>query len=290
MFGGGDPLIPDLVPADIEIRGNHLAKPAAWQARPLNAEGRPWTVKNLFELKNARRVLVEGNLFERSWAQAQTGFAILFTVRNQDGGAPWSVVEDVAFVGNVVRQAGAGISILGRDDLKPSGQTRRIAIRNNLFDEVGPARWGGRGTLFQILNAPTHVVIEHNTGLQTGNLLVVEGPPPEGFVYRHNITSHGPYGIVGTGTGPGRPTIERYFPTAVIAGNVIAGAGDVRYPRDNFLPASLDQVGFVDRGRGDYRLAPDSRYRGAAGGRDPGADLEALRPILRTTADGPSPG
>ena len=51
-------------------------------------EGTEWAVKNLFELKNARRVLIDGNLFEYNWPQAQNGFAILFTVRNQDGGAP----------------------------------------------------------------------------------------------------------------------------------------------------------------------------------------------------------
>ncbi len=286
MFGGGDPPIADLVPSDIEIRGNHLAKPLAWQARPLNGEGRPWTVKNLFELKNARRVVVEGNLFERNWAQAQTGFAVLFTVRNQDGGAPWSVVEDVTFIGNVVRHAGAGVTVLGKDDIKPSGRVRRITIRHNLFDDVGGERWGGRGTLFQILNGPAHVVIEHNTALQTGNMLVVEGPPPEGFVYRYNIVAHGPYGIIGTGTGPGRPTIERYFGSAPIVGNVIAGSGAVGYPRDNFLAASLDDVGFADRSRGDYRLGHGSRYRGAAGGRDPGVDWPALLPAWRAADAG----
>ena len=31
MFGGADPSIPGLVPADIEISGNHLAKPLRWR-------------------------------------------------------------------------------------------------------------------------------------------------------------------------------------------------------------------------------------------------------------------
>ena len=31
MFGGADPSIPDLVPSDIEIRGNHLFKPLSWK-------------------------------------------------------------------------------------------------------------------------------------------------------------------------------------------------------------------------------------------------------------------
>ena len=52
-------------------------------------------MKNLFELKNARRVLVEGNLMEYVWQEAQIGYAILLTPRNQDGKAPWVTIEDV---------------------------------------------------------------------------------------------------------------------------------------------------------------------------------------------------
>ena len=107
-------------------------------------------MKNLFELKNARRVLIEGNLLEYNWPAAQNGFAMLFTVRNQSGRAPWSVVEDVTFANNVVRHVGAGINILGTDDIHPSQQTRRIAIRGNLFADVGGA-WGS-GRLFQVLD------------------------------------------------------------------------------------------------------------------------------------------
>jgi hypothetical protein len=31
MFGGADPKIPNLVPSDIEIRGNHVFKPLSWK-------------------------------------------------------------------------------------------------------------------------------------------------------------------------------------------------------------------------------------------------------------------
>ncbi len=106
--------------------------------------------------------------------QAQNGFAILFTVRNQDGKAPWSVVEDVTFVNNIVRHSGAGINMHGRDDQHPSQQTRRILVGNNLFEDIGGPRWGG-GTLLQIINGAANVVIEHNTAFQTGNIITTEG-------------------------------------------------------------------------------------------------------------------
>ena len=220
-------------------------------------------------------MLVEGNLFEYNWPHAQGGFAILLTVRNQDGGAPWSVVEDVAFVSNHVRHVGSGINILARDDNRPSQQAKRIAIANNLFEDVGGA-WGG-GRLFQLLAGPSDVVIERNTAVHTDNIITVDGEPLTRFVYTDNITPHNAYGIIGSGTGPGRLTIDKYFPGGLVKHNVIAGGNANQYPPKNLFPASLDEIGFVNRARGDYRLAPSSRIRKAGtGGRDPGVDVDRL--------------
>ncbi|HSB80588.1 MAG TPA: hypothetical protein VLM91_17540, partial [Candidatus Methylomirabilis sp.] len=209
MFGGADPSVGDLVPSDIEVRGNHFAKPLAWRAGEPTYEGTPWTVKNLFELKNARRVLIDGNLFEHNWAQSQSGFAILFTVRNQDGSAPWSVVEDVTFTHNVVRHVASAINILGRDDNHPSQRTSRILISNNLFNDVGGSRWGGGGTLFQILDGCANLVIEHNTALQAGNIITADGAADTGFVFKGNVVAHNAYGIIGSGTAVGNSTLTR---------------------------------------------------------------------------------
>src|SRR5262249_54026997 len=152
--------------------------------------GTPWTVKNLFELKNARRVVVDGNLLEYNWPHAQNGFAVLFTVRNQKGSSPWSVVEDVLFVNNVIRHVAAGFNILGRADIHPSQQTRRIAIRNNLFVDVG--RHWGSGRLFQLLDGTSGVTIDHNTSFQSGNLLFGgDHAPHTGFALQNNVALHG---------------------------------------------------------------------------------------------------
>jgi hypothetical protein len=275
LFGGADPSIPGLVPSDIVFRRNLVTKPLAWKTGEPGFEGTAWAVKNLFELKNARRVLVEGNVFEHNWVHAQNGFAILFTVRNQDGRAPWSTVEDVTFASNVVRHTASGVNILGRDNQRPSGPTRNVVIRNNLFEDVGGPRWGGGGQLFQVLDGTAGVVIEHNTALQTGNLVSAEGRPHQGFVFRDNIARHNENGIVGTGTAPGASTLAAFFPGSVFRRNVIVGAPLL--PSDNFGPQRLEDVGFVDLRAGDYRLAPGSRYRGAAtDGKDVGVDFAAL--------------
>src|SRR5438034_653867 len=137
LFGGADPSIPNLVPGDATIRQNYFSKPQSWR-------GSQWQVKNLFELKNAQRVLVEKNVFEYNWQAAQAGYAILFTPRNQDGRAPWSVVQDVTFRYNVVRHVAAGVNLLGYDDNEPSLQTARISVSHNVFWDVGGS-WGGNG-------------------------------------------------------------------------------------------------------------------------------------------------
>jgi len=278
LFGGADPAIRDLVPSDIEIRSNHFRKPLSWKQDDPSFAGTAWTVKNLFELKNARRVLVDGNTFENNWAHGQSGFAILFTVRNQDGSSPWSAVEDVTFTNNVVRHTGSGINVLGRDDAAPSGPTRRIAIRNNLFDDVGGSRWGGGGRLLQLLNGVTDLVFEHNTCLHTGNIVTAEGRAHTGFVFRNNIVLQNDYGVTGAGKASGRNTLDAFFPDALFVGNVIVGGDASVYPPDNFFPRSVDQIGFVDRGQGDYRLAKSSRYTGSAiGGKDAGVDFSEAR-------------
>ena len=131
-------------------------------------------------------------------------------MRNQDGGAPWSVVEDVTFSNNLVRHVAAGINMLGRDDNHPSQQTRRIAIRNNMFLDVG-GRWGN-GRLFQLLNGTSGIAIDHNTAMQTGSVLFADGEPNAKFVFQNNVIPHNEHGITGSGTGPGNASLERYFP------------------------------------------------------------------------------
>jgi hypothetical protein len=280
MFGGADPSVPGLVPADIEVVRNHFAKPLRWQVGHPTFEGTEWAVKNLFELKNARRVIVDGNLFEHNWKHAQNGFAILFTVRNQDGAAPWSQVEDVTFSNNLVRHVGAGINILGTDDNQSSQPTRRIAILNNLFLDVG-GQWGD-GRLFQLLDGVAGVTIEHNTALHTGSVLFGgDHDPHPGFVFQNNIVLHNEHGITASGTASGNGTLQRFFPDASVRGNIIIGADPGQYPRENFFPASIDDIGTRVIRENEYKLSLGPAYaRKGANGRDPGVDSAVLSSTL----------
>lgn len=280
MFGGEDPSIQGLVPSDIEVLGNHFAKPLAWMAGAPAYQGTAWSIKNILELKNARRVLVQGNLLEYNWAQSQDGFSVLFTVRDQDGTAPWSQVSDVTFTDNVIQHVANGINILGFDDNAPSQQTQRILVADNLFQDVGGS-WGD-GALLAMNDGASDVSIVHNTALQTGNIIFADGRPDPGFMFSDNITPNNQYGIIGTGTGPGSPTIDHYFPDGVVQGNAIIGGQPAAYPGGNSFPASLTAVGFAALSAGNYQLSMASQLHPVVAGQIPvGADLSALCALMR---------
>jgi hypothetical protein len=276
LFGGAEPSIGGLVPTDITVRRNVMSRPVAWRDQE-------WTVKNLFELKNARRVLIEGNLFENNWLQAQVGFAILFTVRASGPRADWSTVEDVTFQNNLVRHVAAGINIHGYDDGPQSQQSHNLVVRNNLFYDVD-RRWGGNGTFLMIGNEPADVTIERNTVIQSGNLVTAHGGtqdarrPIRGFRFVNNIGMHNEYGVFGDGEGVGNEALPVYFPGGEFAGNVIAGGQAGRYPSNNRFPSVDDVMAqFVSPEEGNFRLRPGSWARHAAVDDGPaGADVDQI--------------
>jgi hypothetical protein len=264
MFGGSNPSIPELVPTKIVIRDNHVFKPMSWKVGDPTYGGQHWSVKNLFELKNARDVTVDRNVFENNWTDAQAGSAILFTVRNDEGGAPWSIVEDVRFTNNIVRNSPAALNLLGKDDLKPSKRSNKLEISNNLFYNIN-------GTFLMMSGYP-NVTVRNNTHIQTGNVMTLHGEKSENFVYEKNLTirdSKG-YGVKGDNSGEGTVAVDLFTPGARFLNNVIAQATAKDYPANNAYPSSASEIGFEAPEKGDYRLSARSRFRQA------GADFSKL--------------
>ncbi|HEX5080641.1 MAG TPA: hypothetical protein VFY40_01250 [Blastocatellia bacterium] len=286
MFGGAKPSIRNVVASDIEFRLNHVYKPLSWKKGHSTYAGRPWTIKNLFELKNAQRLLVDQNVFENNWADAQVGFAILFTPRGEDGAAPWATAQDVTFTNNILRHSGNGFNIGGPDGTSPSRPSQRILIRNNLIDDIDGNKWGSAkygpadGRFAQIVGGPPNITIDHNTIFQSGSLIVADGAPSHGFIFRNNIARNNSYGVIGSDRTPGLDSLGFYFPDYEFRKNVIVGVPpEIHYPANNFLPPLLNLVGFVDLDGGDYRLARSSPYKNAgADGKDVGCDFSALNP------------
>lgn len=252
MLGGADPSIPGLVPSDIEFRRNHVFKPLRWKVGDPSYGGIHWSIKNLFELKNSQRILIEANVFENTWGDAQDGFAMVIKSVNQDGSAPWSVTQDVTIVNNLIHHCGSGINLLGRDLNQLGIQMQRVLVRNNLWDDIDGARWRAQGKFLQISDAPD-VVIDHNTVLQTGSIITTYGSPCRNFVYTNNITNHNQYGVKGDDAGSGNGTIARYFPGAVFIRNIIVGGSNGSYPSGNWFPRTFAEVGVIERD-GNFRF------------------------------------
>ena len=276
LIGGSDPSIANLIPSDIKIQRNYLYRPAEWRG---NA-----TIKGTFELKNAKRVVVDGNVLESKILTT----AFVLTVRNQNGNAPWSTLEDVAVTNNVVRGATSGFNILGTDNEHPSRTARGIRISNNLLLNVVPDEAKNIAYFLQI-NGGDSVSVEHNTVQQAGNIITSYGQPTTNFVFKDNIVQFGLYGLGCVGDGPPckqETPFCRCFPEGVIKGNVIADNQDAvksdasiprKYPIGNSFVESFDKISFVDYQRDNWQLAPNSKFRGrGTDGHDPGVDFGAL--------------
>jgi hypothetical protein len=238
--------------------------------------GQKWRVKNLLELKNAKLVLVEGNILQNCWKAEQKGYGVLFTPVN-GGRAAWTVVQDVTFRYNTVRHVGAGIQVNGRDTTNGSEYTNNISIRHNLFTDVS-TKWGGPGGFMVAGNGTRDVRVDHNTIDHDGFVVAANGEANSGFVYTNNFSRHNQWGIYGDSHGSGFDSINVYFPNISLRRAVLAGGSASKYPTDNFFPATSTFSGnFVNPSAGDYRLTSTSAYVGmATDGTNVGTDMSKL--------------
>jgi PKD repeat protein len=249
-----------------------------------------WNVKNIFELKSARNVVVENNIFENHWKEGQPGFAVVLTPRNSGGGCPWCVVENVRFEYNIFRNIAAGVNILGYDS-RPTRQTNNISLLHNVF--VMSTSLGGPARFVQIDAGPRDISLHHNTidANGSGVVYVVGGTredPTEvyGFEMVANAARHGSYGIHGAHFTYGNEIIARYFPDGVFVTNYLAGAAASKYPPGTLVTPPFEAQ-FVDSAGRDYTVRTGSILDGAApGGTDVGADYPALFERVKTVVTG----
>jgi len=268
LFGGSDPSIKNLVPTDIEIRNNLMSKPAEWRGKV--------TIKCTFELKNARNVRVIGNIIENSFDEN----AVRITIRNQDGTAPWSVIEDVLFQNNIVRNSGGGVNFLGKDDLYPSAVMKRVQVINNLFENIDSQKFGGDGR-FVVISNGEDITVANNTVFHDGNVITAHGDASKRFVFRNNIFSNNAYGFAGEGV-IGKGVFAKYLSDSTIADNIIVNGksipkGDIYVPPRNALVDGFNAVGFTNWQTGNYRLAPNSKFKD----KKIGCDIDALETEIR---------
>lgn len=304
-------------PADIEVRHNHMFKPMIWKkGQPGYVGGRdgnPFIVKNLFELKNAQRVLIEGNVLENTWGGfSQEGFGMVIGPKNQAIGTanvcPLCKVTDVTIRYETISHVGGGLQ-LGNGVSSNGGVAlagQRYSVHDVTIDDIDDVKYIGHGDFAQVsmgVGAPLlqDVTINHVTAFQPGVMLnigddITVNQPMRNFVYTNNLVNAGPAPMKTTGGGiancayPGTPTLvlARCFQSFQFAANAIAATPANRppsdYPRGNFFPPSMTAVDFVNYANGnggDYRLANSSRYKNAGtDGKDLGADIEAIQTAI----------
>jgi hypothetical protein len=273
MFGGADPRIPGVQPADITIRHNHLIKPLAWKGR--------WLAKTLVEFKSAVRVLMEGNELENSWPEGQAGFAAVWWSTDQYGSAPWVMTCDITFRNNRVDNVAGGILLAAYSDRAANPAMTRVAIRDNLFTNVGAG--GVNGRLFWLVGPLTNLLITHNTAFAPVSSVFFDGTISSvpGLVLNDNILGDGEYNVFST-NGQGLAAILATVGTEdAMRGNVFVRPSWVNYGSANFTAATPGAVGFNSWPQ-DPRLSGSSPFRGrATDGRDPGVDADALASATR---------
>ena len=308
LFGGAPG---STTPADIEIRRNHFFKPLLWKPGQPGFvggyTGDPFIVKNHFELKNAQRVLLEGNLIENCWGGfSQSGFSILLTPGNQGGKCPNCRVSDVTIRFNKVRHVASGIAIATPlpKQKTPSSGGERYSIHDLVFDDINATAYKGFGAFAFVVSIDppvNNVKIDHVTAFPTGPLLSIlnQKDKLKDFTITNNLFTAGKRQIVGAGGGPTNCTHPRDDPAAALNNcmanavfnhNLIIG-GKGNWPPGNILVDDVAAAGlqdFHDGNGGDYRLCrKDSRckksspgLKAGSDGKDLGADIDAVESAI----------
>jgi len=311
LFGGGSAT---LTPADIEISRNHMFKPLTWmKGQPGyvgGTNGNPFIVKNLFELKNAQRVLLDGNIMEDSWGGfSQVGYGVLLTPRNQGDGnggnlCPICQVTDVTIRFGTISHVGAGIQIANPVDgvgVPLAGE--RYSIHDLTIDDIDGVKYNGPSELAQLstgTGAPAlaEVTLNHITAFPASMLLMIgaqtgAAQPMSNFVFTNSIVNAGTYPVWSTGDGGSAncaaydsplTTFNACFNPYTLVSNAMIATPSAfpssKWPAGNFFPASVNVVQFVNYNGGnggDYHLQSSSPYKGAAtDGQDLGANVDAI--------------
>ncbi len=268
---------------------------------------RYWTVKNLFEIKNGARWLVDGNVFEDNWAAAQNGFSILLTPRNETPFMPGNKVADFTFQNNVMRHVAGGINIGSEDDTQPASYasqqipTARIAFLNNLFEDIN-STYNGNGIFFQAAAgvfpgqpALQDLILDHNTVFQTANIGDIDccGSKFETFTITNNIFGEASgYGWFVNGQGQSHTALTQAINNLTFTNNVWAGNPSAYQFAGNYYPTDLTQVGFVNYNGGDggdYHLTTGGAYtKLALDGNDPGANIDTINTVIAAATSGQS--
>jgi uncharacterized protein YjdB len=273
MFGGADPGIAGLSPSDITIRRNHVYKDPSWKGL--------WTVKNLFELKNARRLLIEGNIFENNWVDAQAGMAIVIkSSHDACSSCTWQGSQDVTFRYNIVKNSPRGFNLQAVDG-ESDNHVARVRAEHNLFQNIGTFNGtGGDGWLMLLTHDLKDILIQHNTfiGNTPGYGLAAYFTYSGGAAQRIEIVDNtfagqSYYALASDGGNHGSALTAFAGTSWRFAGNAVSQIDQqfwALYPSGNNYTDRVSSLGLAS----DGSLSSGSPYKNrATDGADPGANI-----------------
>ena len=300
-------------PTDIEIRHNHFFKPLIWKQGQAGffggSSGRPFIVKNHFELKNAQRVLFEDNLLENNWGGfSQAGFSILLSPKNQQNGCPTCQVTDVTIRRIKIVNVGSVFQIANTlsDAGGASAGGGRYSIHDVLVDGVQGQNYQGSGLFALVIsNAPPlrDVRIEHVTALVPRFVFSIMsgGQKIANFTLTNNLLGSGMNSEIGSaGGGPSncafRPerlgasgVFTNCFDQSTFTHNLIVGGGN--WPKGNIVSRDAAGAGIPSgtsrawynlcRQKADGCKQASPALGASTDGKDIGADAKAIDEIMQ---------
>ena len=159
-------------PSYIEFRENYLYKELEWRAADPSYNGQDTQIKNLWEAKFGRYVVVDGNVLFQTWQDDQD-YGIVIAPRNINGGnSEVAVIRNIQWTNNILRNATKGITLQAGDGtnylptVSPVQRMQDLLFENNLFRNIG-VNWDSSGA--------GHQMVTFNGAAEQGNNTVYVG-------------------------------------------------------------------------------------------------------------------
>lgn len=313
MFGGGPAT---MTAADIEIRRNHFYKPLIWKQGTTGYitgnSANPMVVKNFLELKNAQRVLVDGNIMEYTWGGfSQMGYGIVLSPKNQtiNGVNVCSIcqVTDVTIRYTTISHVASGFQIANAPSSGGGAPLagERYSIHDVTVDDINGVTYKGPGSVALVAvlgtNMPVlqNVQFNHVTAFAPTTMLYIGNPKSSkqmiNFLFQNSLVTTGRYPVWSSG-GTTNCAISDvpitvfstcFNPYSFVRNGLIASPSAFPpslWPSGNAFPSSTTTAQFVNYNNGNggnYQLLSTSPYKnGGTDGKDLGADFTALRAAI----------
>jgi hypothetical protein len=321
LYGGGAALS---TPGDIEYRGNLNFKPMTWRAADPAYDGgiggNPYIVKNLFELKNAQRVFVEGNYFVNNWSGfSQGGECWAITPVNQSGNAPTAFDANITLRYNWCTSINFGIELdIANNGGYLAAADNHYSLHDDVFENMGycePTACSTSNPTVQmttsrqitfLAQAQNNATVNHlsfiyspvatpSAALGLSNPTIASGLNQYSEIYTNNLqqTFGGTLNVEGgsdptncaNSSGIGAPMFAACWTTYTVGGNCFIDNGSHTWPGTNATSVASYSAALTSYNNGfggNYVVAAGACKAAGTDGLDPGANIPLVSSYFLT--------